>query len=213
VVTFTPDADFGGDASFDYTISDGQGGIAEARVDIDVILSGEPVSHTLNAQVFGTVRDTAHNSPLGTPDFVFDYYSNHFDEFNDTVTVDRGIMEFNASNIEPSATSATFNGDVQSVSGSFPQDMYIYLYSGNGTVTLDDFNAGVLAGTAHVGDFGQISVSLDTAVLNDVLEAGDWVGANFRVAEDIGSGVITGVITPPPTVSLEIVTDSDVLLT
>ena len=58
-ITFTPDLDFSGNASFDYTISDGNGGIDTATVSISIIAQNDvPVG---TADSASTNEDTAVN--------------------------------------------------------------------------------------------------------------------------------------------------------
>ena len=56
MITFTPDADYAGPASFDYTIADGNGGTATATATVDVT----PVDDAPTIDLDGTVAGTGH---------------------------------------------------------------------------------------------------------------------------------------------------------
>jgi hypothetical protein len=65
VVTFTPFANFNGEASFDYTISDGHGGVATARTQISVAAVNDgPVANRL-IKVQGSSRGSAPVASAG----------------------------------------------------------------------------------------------------------------------------------------------------
>ncbi|MQX35527.1 cadherin-like domain-containing protein [Roseospira navarrensis] len=67
-VVFTPDADFNGEATFDYTVSDGQGGTSTATVTVDVAAVNDgPVIEGLRDSVRITdVSDLTYNHDFGT---------------------------------------------------------------------------------------------------------------------------------------------------
>ncbi|RLP69355.1 cadherin-like domain-containing protein, partial [Xanthobacter tagetidis] len=107
-ITFTPDADFNGDASFSYTVSDGKGGTDTATVAVSVT----PVNDAPVAA--GDTASTAEDTPLVIA--VADLLANDADVDGETLTVSGvggavgGTVALDAGEIT-FTPDADFNGD------------------------------------------------------------------------------------------------------
>jgi hypothetical protein len=204
-VTFSPDDDFFGTAGYDYSLSDRSGRTDTGHVTVNVAPVADPVSSSHSPGALGTVRD---NSPLGSPDSVESYLNATYVNLNDAPFEDRGIIEYDLSSITGTVESATLNLNVQGVAPGFPQDFDVYLYSGDGAVTLSDFSAGTLSNTATATDFGNLPVSLDASAVNNMLSSGDWLGINLRV-DPVPPGEAHALVFgpsaggPPPTLNVD----------
>ena len=93
---------------------------------------------------------------------------------------DRGVIEFNVSNLSPSLTLAELRLSAFNANGPFPLAIDVYAYAGDGVLSLADWSAG-----AFVTSFpysGQSSVTLDvTAAVRGLVSAGQsFAGFNLR---------------------------------
>ncbi len=129
-VLFTPDSNFFGTASFDYTADDGNGGTDTATVTVDVTaVNDAPV---VVADSLTAAEDTPTTIPAST------LLSNDTDAENDTLTVTSVTNAVNAT------ASLDVNGDVQFTPNAG------YVGPASFDYTVDDGNGGSSTGTANV---------------------------------------------------------------
>ena len=147
-VVFTPEANFQGEASFEYTISDGQGGSDTATVMVTVLPENEPMPLGTNL----------HRLAAWSPQFPF---INAFESARQWIPQDWGVTpkeegggfkyvwdtgEFNDIDLDPSGwvkslPASEEDSEYSSVStlmfrnvGDYPEGKYVVLYEGEGTI-------------------------------------------------------------------------------
>ncbi len=141
-VLFTPDADFNGFATFDYTIGDGNGGTASATVTVDVAsVNDDPVAVADNAATTKDVSVTILASTL---------LSNDSDADLDTLTLT------SVQNAVNGTASLDVNGDVLFTPGAGFDGQATFEY------TVDDGNLGTASATVTVD-----VVNLDQTLVGD----------------------------------------------
>jgi Ca2+-binding RTX toxin-like protein len=150
VVTFTPDANYNGEAFFNYTVEDGNGGTDTATVSVDVLpVNDAPVANDDS----GYVTDEDNSLVINTSDLL----ANDFDVDGDTITI---------SSIDAAAVDSSSNtvGTVSEAGGvvTFTPDAN---YNGEAffNYTVEDGNGGTDTAT----------VSVDVLPINDAPMAND----------------------------------------
>ena len=146
-VLFTPERNFSGDASFEYTVSDGQGGTATATVTVTVLPATEPIP----------IGTNLHRLAAWSPQFPF---LNAFKSSRKWITQNWGVTRNDENRYEYTWDTGEFdqldldeNGWVKSLpapedapeytsvgtlmfrnAGFYPGGRYVVLYDGEGTI-------------------------------------------------------------------------------
>jgi hypothetical protein len=138
---------------------------------------------TITPTVDGSVEDGYLGGPRdGIPDSVLGGASVQILNTNRPVGPyeDRGIIEFNISSLSTSAP-LMLHLPVQGAMGPYPLSISVFTYSGDGALTLGDWNAGSLF-TSFTYSGGSL-VDLDiTSFIQDLQSSGSvFAGFNFRI--------------------------------
>ncbi|HEX8774717.1 MAG TPA: hypothetical protein VF735_14190 [Pyrinomonadaceae bacterium] len=170
--------------------------------------------------VDGTVRDGLDRPKDGIPDRVIE---------NSIVQAlniespsqpfeDRGIIEFDASDLPQPVTKATLVLNVFAAKEPYPFNIGVYTYAGDGLMTLADFNAGSLFASFDYS--GGSTVTLDvTPFINELIASGKrFAGFNFRFTNPStiplnGPFIAFRSLEHPEPASLTATTGSPILLT
>lgn len=195
----TPDYDAQGTLTVIVTAQEAGGGLTGTDR-FDIVVQDTPVatpppappasqpSLSLSAGPVATVVDDV---PYGSPDYtVTDHLqvtTSRANQYNHAEA--HGTVEFGATAAPNQVSGAKLNLNMTSViSGSLPNNLDVYLYVGDGRVDLNDFGQGSFAARQTIdivpGSYGtpqwEQTITLDAAVVNRVLAAGDWVGVSLR---------------------------------
>lgn len=102
--------------------------------------------------VDGTIRDGLHSPKDGVPDSVSENtVIQVLDVDRDRLPFeDRGIIEFTVSRLSQPIANAELVLIVRGTTGPFPFTIDLFTYTGDGSLSLDDFNAGSLFGGGPV---------------------------------------------------------------
>lgn len=141
---------------------------------------------SIQASIAGSVRDCVMItcSRDGIPDDTFTNVTSVLSTANNPATgfgggEDQGIVEVDLSSLAKPVNSAILELNVFT-SKLFPFDIDVYAYSGDESLTLDDWNQGVLVTTFTYN--GEVSVKIDlTKSVNEAILTGTTVlGVNLR---------------------------------
>ena len=103
-----------------------------------------------------------------------------FSNFNNDPFESRTALEFASSEIPSDADSLQLRAYFEA--GALPKSVEIYAYSGDGTLSLTDFDPGELVGSTTVSNYAPFTVSLSPNVIQAIRAASNFVGFTFRVA-------------------------------
>jgi hypothetical protein len=92
----------------------------------------------------------------------------------------RTALEFPSSEIPSDAD--TFQLRAYFEAGALPKSVEIYAYSGDGTLSLTDFDPGELVGSTTVSNYAPFTVSLSPDAIRAIRTTSNFVGFTFRVA-------------------------------
>ena len=127
---------------------------------------------------------------------------------------DKGILEFDVSTLSGPIISATLDLSVYSSNGPYPFNVDVFTYTGDGILSLNDFNTGTLFHTFEYS--GDETVQLDvTPFIKSIVSSGDqYVGFNFQFAEPStipmnGPFVAFNSLEYPPAATLTILSEMD----
>ena len=160
LVVFTPDADFVGEGTFDYTVDDGWGGTSTATVTVTVTPANDPPVAV--ADIAGTDEDTAVTI------LAADLLSNDSDPDNDTLTIVSVANAINGSAVLDVDGNVIFTPDAD-FAGSASFDYTAG--DGNGgtaTATVTVTVAPVNDAPVAVGSLGDLTVTEGQAVSIDL---------------------------------------------
>ena len=151
-----------------------------------VILSGTAsAGHIVLPVVDGVVRDGLDSPKDGIADVIMaNVVVQVLDVERDIMPFeDRGILEFDLSTLSGPITSATLDLNVFSSNGPYPFNVDVFTYTGDGILSLNDFNVGTLFHT--FGYSGEKTVQLDaTPFIKTIVSSGDqYAGFNLQFAE------------------------------
>ncbi|MDP0561542.1 MAG: tandem-95 repeat protein [Candidatus Endonucleobacter sp. (ex Gigantidas childressi)] len=118
-VIFTPDNGYIGDASFEYTISDGNGGTDTGTVDLNVTTT--PNSGTL---IDGVIEGIFYETSSGLTGMTDENGGFHFND-GDTITFSIGNIELGSITAEEALTGQTFLQDIANVERGNLNDHYL----------------------------------------------------------------------------------------
>jgi len=135
-----------------------------------------PFHSTIFWSARGMVRDTDHNG-FGDEIFLNDPLLLSINGF---AVEQRGVLEFSIAQLSRLVGHAELNLVVTGAGGHMPFDVQVYMYAGDGAVTLSDFAAGSFATSFSYA--GQTQVTLDvTNALNSLIAShATYAGFNFR---------------------------------
>jgi hypothetical protein len=135
-----------------------------------------PFHSTIIWSARGMVRDTDHN---GSGDEIF-LNDPLLLSINGFAVEQRAVLEFGIAQLSQPVGHADLNLIVTGAGGHMPFDVQVYMYAGDGAVTLSDFAAGLLATSFSYA--GQTQVTLDvTNALNSLIAShATYAGFNFR---------------------------------
>ena len=135
-----------------------------------------PFHSTIYWSARGMVRDTDHN---GNGDVIF-LNDPLLASINGFAEEQRGVLEFGIAQLSQPVGHADLTLVVTSAFGHTPFDVHVYMYAGDGAVTLSDFAAGSLVRSFSYA--GQMQVTLDvTTALNSLIAShATYAGFNFR---------------------------------
>ena len=146
---------------------------------LEKIASAENVQSVLPT-VDGSIRDG-----LDPKDGIADYTMDNsvVQTLNVTQFEDRGIIEFDISKISGPITNATLNLSVFASNGPYPLKVGVFTYSGDGKLTLDDFNSGTLFHTFEYRGEKTIQLDVTTFLKSMVSSGAKYAAFNFRCLE------------------------------
>lgn len=148
------------------------------------VVSAENVQSVL-PMVDGTVRDGLDSPKDGVADDIIDgSIVQVLDVERPSMPFeDRGIIEFDVSTLSGTITSANLDLNVFGSNGPYPFKVDVFTYSGDGILSLNDFNAGTPFYTFEYS--GESTVQLDvTPFIKSIVDSGDpYAGFNFQFAE------------------------------
>jgi len=166
--------------------------------------------------VDGVVRDGLHSPKDGIADVIMaNSVVQVLDVERDSLPFeDRGILEFDVSTLSGPITSATLDLSVFSSNGPYPFKVDVFTYTGDGILSLNDFNSGTLFHTFEYS--GDETVQLDvTPFIKSIVSSGDqYAGFNLQFAEPStipmnGPFVAFNSLEFPPAATLTILSEMD----
>jgi hypothetical protein len=161
--------------------------IVAAFVSVGVVtwLSFEPATATaanisIIPVVDGIVRDGLDQPKDGVPDAVLE--GSIVQSLNVPQFEDRGIIEFDISSLSQPVTRVDLILNIFGSNGPFPFTIDVFTYTGNGVLSLEDFNMGSFFTSFRYS--GESSISLDvTPFIESLVASGqNFAGFNFRFA-------------------------------
>ena len=120
-----------------------------------------------------------YESPM-TTDVVLEDDETGFLNFDDDPFESRTALEFPSTEIPSDADTFQLRANFEA--GALPKSVEIYAYSGDGTVSLTDFDSGELVGTTTVSNSAPFTVSLSADAIQAIRATSNFVGFTFRVA-------------------------------
>ncbi len=163
---------------------------------------------SIDPVVDGSIRDGLDFPKDGTPDTVLE---------NSVVQVlnveravqpfeDRGIIEFDISNLRPLSTQMDLVLNVFSSKGPFPFRVDVFTYEGHGFLSLADFNAGTFFKSFEYSGESVIKVDVAPVIANLRSSGKAFAGFNFRTVPSTipsnGPFVAFGSLEFPPAAQL-----------
>lgn len=124
--------------------------------------------------------DAEGESTNGTA-YTLKHGANFIEAYESPTSYSRGLMEFNLATIPTTATvtSAKLDLDITGyVTGSSNSQLDVYGYVGNGAMEGSDAlqTATLLADNVNVSTGGVLSIDLNPALLESLVDGGDWLG-------------------------------------
>ena len=177
-VVFTPDANYNGPASFTYTISDGNGGVDTATVNLNIV----PVD---DAPVLGNSSVTV--SEEGLVNGIVDAVGNPTDTTN--VTVVTGSVAVSDSD------SATLAVTLVAPTEQYSSHGTLVSWSGAGTNTLVGTAGSVTVATLTINDSGHYNFTLTGTLDHPDMTSEDVLNLQFGVKASDGTSSTLGTIT------------------
>ncbi len=131
---------------------------------------------TIHWSARGMVRDTDHNGSgneviLNDPSLL---------TINGFIVEQRAVLEFDIAQLTQPVGHADLNLAITSGAPT-PLTVSVYMYAGDGTVTLSDFAAGSLATSFSYTGQSQVTLDVTTALNSLIASHAAYAGFNFRV--------------------------------
>ena len=120
-----------------------------------------------------------YKSPART-DVILEDDETGFLNFDKDPFESRTALEFPSNEIPSDAD--TFQLRAYLEEGALPKSVEIYAYSGDGTLSLTDFDPGELVGSTTVSNYAPFTVSLSPDAIQAIRTTSNFVGFTFRVA-------------------------------
>ena len=120
-----------------------------------------------------------YKSPART-DVILEHDETGFLNFDKDPFESRTALEFPSNEIPSDAD--TFQLRAYFEEGALPKSVEIYAYSGDGSLSLTDFDPGELVGSTTVSNYAPFTVSLSPDAIQAIRTTSNFVGFTFRVA-------------------------------
>lgn len=166
--------------------------------------------------VDGTVMDGLHSPKDGIADNILDsVVVQVLDVERASMPFeDRGIIEFDVSTLSSPITSASLDLSVFGSNEPYPFEVDVFIYSGDGILSIDDFNSGTPFYTFEYSGESTVQLDVTSQIKSIVASGGRYAGFNFQFAEPStipmnGPFVAFNSIEVPPAATLTILSEMD----